>query len=147
MRMERKRGGLLRLYLLEQSGVEGDKLILLSYSFCLTAPCLTSLLLSHTCSFTRCLRSISSKHLILLPSPSSFHTLLLFSLLPLPFTPSITLISSYSDPYRVLERVWDDPFAASFIEPVDCDTYDDYLGNLFVLYCTLKRVLVVMKGC
>ena len=29
---------------------------------------------------------------------------------------------------RVLERVWDDPFAASFIEPVDCEMYDDYLG-------------------
>ena len=25
--------------------------------------------------------------------------------------------------------MWDDPFAASFIEPVDCDTYDDYLGT------------------
>jgi len=28
---------------------------------------------------------------------------------------------------KVLERLWDDPFAVSFIEPVDTDQYDDYL--------------------
>jgi hypothetical protein len=90
---------------------------------------------------------LSSSHYSLLPSfffplfylrpssPSSFHSLLFLSFLLLPSTPSLPLISSDSVPYRVLERVWDDPFAASFIEPVDCDTYDDYLGTLFVLHC------------
>ena len=29
--------------------------------------------------------------------------------------------------HKVLERLWDDPFAVSFIEPVDTDLYDDYL--------------------
>ena len=43
----------------------------------------------------------------------------------------------------MLERVWDDPFAASFIEPVDCDTYDDYLG--MCLYSVL--VCVIFKIC
>jgi hypothetical protein len=28
---------------------------------------------------------------------------------------------------KVLERIWDDPFAASFQEPVDTELYDDYL--------------------
>ena len=28
---------------------------------------------------------------------------------------------------RVLERLWDDPFAVSFVEPVDSSLYDDYL--------------------
>lgn len=36
---------------------------------------------------------------------------------------------------RVLERVWDDPFAVSFIEPVDCDTYDDYLDVVETPMC------------
>ena len=29
--------------------------------------------------------------------------------------------------HKVLERLWDDPFAVSFIEPVDTELYDDYL--------------------
>ena len=28
---------------------------------------------------------------------------------------------------RVLDRIWDDPFASSFVDPVDTDLYEDYL--------------------
>ena len=45
----------------------------------------------------------------------------------------------------MLERVWDDPFAASFIEPVDCDTYDDYLGMcLYSIFVFSKHVLIML---
>lgn len=78
---------------------------------------------------------------------SIFLSLLIFFLL-LFFLSSISCLPSfcysyphiffYSDYLRVLERVWDDPFAASFIEPVDCDTYDDYLG--MCLYFSAFRI-------
>jgi hypothetical protein len=28
---------------------------------------------------------------------------------------------------KVLERIWDDPYAVSFVDPVDCDVFEDYL--------------------
>ena len=31
---------------------------------------------------------------------------------------------------KVLERVWDDPLAAGFVEPVDTELYDDYLDTV-----------------
>ena len=66
------------------------------------------------------------------PSPLLHFILILFS----PLLPSSSLSSPplsspplFSSLLRVLERVWDDPFAVSFIETVDTDTYDDYLGD------------------
>ena len=41
-----------------------------------------------------------------------------------------TIASAFSAIERcrhVLERVWDDGFSVSFVDPVDTDTYDDYL--------------------
>ena len=43
-------------------------------------------------------------------------------------TLSITAVFKPTDRcQRVLERIWDDPYASSFVDPVDTDLYEDYL--------------------
>lgn len=48
---------------------------------------------------------------------------------------------------RVLERVWDDPFAVSFIEPVDCEMYDDYLGTCCAVMDMMQLLMTQFLHC